>query len=253
MTRTTASLAAILALAPLAASAAPAPEPPRGRVAEYEASARLFGRAGRLEPMAELFERWQFETLRPFQSLTLGSYARAHRNLKLGAFYRVQKGARHDDDWTNDTAGGWSWRQTGNRPENMIVLDATPRVALGRSFVAAFKVRYEHNFFDNHRAVRLEPELSWFWLDGLEARATVSLRHGEYIPLNFGDASVYERSWYLAGLWHATPDVSFGPTAALRDVVWSTSSAYRTASGGGSYRALHRSTVWGATAIIRAL
>lgn len=251
MTRITASLAALLALAPIAASAAPVPQPPRGRVAEYEASARVFGRAGSLEPMAELYERWQFEGLRPFQSLTLGSYARAHRNLKLGVFYRAQKGARHDDDWTVDGAGVWGWRATGNRPENVVVLDATPRAALGKSLVASFKVRYEHNFTNTQRAVRLEPELAWFWLDGLTPRATVFARHGTYLPLNFGEGPFYERSWYLAGLWHATPDVSFGPSAALRDVIWSTSAAYRRASSGDSYRTLHRSVVWGLNLLVR--
>ncbi|UPT74333.1 MAG: hypothetical protein M0D55_00860 [Elusimicrobiota bacterium] len=252
MTRTTASLSALLALAPLAAAAAPIPSVPRGRVAEYEAAARVFARAGRLEPLVELHERWQFEALRPYQSMTLGSYGRAHRNLKLGAFYRVQKGARHDDDWTNDAAGRWDWRATGNRPESMLIVDATPRAALGKSLVAALKVRYEHNFFNGQRAVRLEPELAWFWLDGLTPRATVAVRHGAYLPLNFGQTFYYERSWYLAGLWHAGSSVSVGPTVALRDAVWSTSSAWRAASAGDSYRTLRRSVVWGLHAVIRA-
>lgn len=252
MIRITASLAALLALTPLAASAAPAPQPPRGRVAEYEASARLFGRAGPLEPFAELAERWQFEGREPFQALTLGSYGRAHRNLKLGVFYRAQKGARHDDDWVGDAAGVWGWRATGNRPENVVVLDASPRAALGGGAVASIKVRYEHNFTNGQRAVRLEPELAWFWLDGLTPRATAFLRHGTYLPLNFGEGSFYERSWYLGGLWHATPAFAVGPTVALRDVVWSTSSQYRAASGGDSYRTLYRAVVWGLTAVVRA-
>ncbi len=253
MTKTTASLALVLSLAPLQAGAAPlVPQVPRGRVAEYEAAARVFGRAGILEPLADMHERWEFEGLRPYRALTLGTYARVHRNLKLGLFYRVQKGARHDDDWVTNNPGEWSWRDTQNRPENLLVLDATPRVKLGASITAAFKVRYEHNFFNNHSAIKLEPELAWFCLDGLRPRATVFVRYGDYRPLNFGSGSYYERWWYLAGLWHLDETMSFGPSVAFRDVQWSTSSDFRTASGGDAYRVVRRSVVWGLTLVVRA-
>lgn len=251
MIRITASFL-LLALAASAALAAPAPAVPRGRLPEYEASVRVMGRAGRLEPLADLTERWQFERQRPSRALMLGSYGRVHRNLKLGVFYQVQSGARHDDDWTKDGAGTWLWRPTTNRPENIMILDATPRASLGGRFVGALKVRYEHNYFNGQRSLKLEPEIAWFWLDGLSPKATLFLRHGSYIPLNFGTRSYYERWWYLAGLWHPSPSVSVGPSLALRDVVWTTSSAYAAASRGGSYRVLYRSFVWGFTLLIRA-
>lgn len=211
------------------------------------------GKAGRFEPMVDLTERWQFEGLRPQRSLTLGSYARVHRNLKLGVFYRAAQGLRHDDDWTNNTAGRWFWRPTGNRPENILILDATPRASLGGRFVGALKVRYERNYYNDQASLKLEPELSWFWLEGLEPRGTVFLRHGTYIPLNFGTRNFYERWWYLAGLWHASPTVSVGPSVALRDVLWTPSKAFLAASAPGvSYRVLHRSVVWGLTVLVRA-
>lgn len=95
----------MLALAAAPAFSAPQPSVPRGRVAEYEAAVRVMGRSGRMEPLVDLTERWEFDGLRPRRSLTLGAYARAHRNLKLGVFYQVQNGARHDNDWTNNSAG----------------------------------------------------------------------------------------------------------------------------------------------------
>lgn len=242
----------LLGLVAAPALAAPQPSVPRGRVAEYEASVRVMGRSGRLEPLADLTERWEFDGLRPRRSLTLGTYARAHRNLKLGVFYQAQTGARHDNDWTNNSAGTWFWRPTANRPENVAILDATPRVGLGGRFVGSLKMRYEHNFFNNQRSLKLEPELAWFWLSGLEPRATIFVRHGTYIPLNFGTRSFYERWWYLAGLWHARPSVSVGPSVALRDVVWTTSSAFSAAPGGGSYKVTRKSVVWGLTVLIRA-
>lgn len=249
MTRIIASLA-FAALAAAAAAAAPVPAVPRGRTAEYEASARLSLRAGRFEPLADLTERWQFEGLRPYRALMLGSYARVHRNLKLGAFYRLQYGARHDDDWVKEGTA-WAWRASGGRPESVLVLDATPRASLGGSFTGALKARWERDLYNGQQSLKLEPEVAWFWLDGLEPKATLFARHGTYIPLNFGTRSWYERWWYVGGLWHPSPSVSLGPSAALRDTVWTGSAAFRAASRGASYRVVHRSVVWGFTALVR--
>ena len=232
-----------------------APEVPRGRPLEYEASARYFGKVGPFEPMAETAARWQYDGRRSLRSATLGSYARVARHLKLGAFWCVQYGARHDDDWVRDAPNMWSWRDTTRRPEHVLVLDATPRGELaflpGR-WTASLKLRWEHNFFDKGGTVKVEPELAWFWMDGLTPKATVFLRHGTYLPLNFGGRRVYERWWYLAGLWHAGPGLSVGPSVALRDEFWNTSTSYRTVGPPGSqYRALYRSLVAGLTVVGR--
>lgn len=250
MIKTTAELL-ILILSVRTAAAAPTPQAPGGRSSEYEASARVIGRAGFLEPLAEFAERWQFESRQPTSALTLGAYGRAHRNLKLGVFARVQSGSRHDDDWTNDGAGRWFWRATSGRTEGVLILDATPRMNLGGPFIGSLKIRYEHNTFNGQRTLKLEPEVAWFWLDGLAPKATVFLRHGEYLPLNFGDSPYYERWWYLAGLWHPSSSLSCGPSVALRDTVWSTSADFRRESGGMSYRTLYRAVVWGFTVLLR--
>jgi outer membrane receptor protein involved in Fe transport len=233
------------------------PEAPHGRRPEYETSVRMLGKAGPLEPMADLSGRWQYETLRPARSLTMGAYTRAHKNLKLGLFWRVQSGMRHDDDWVNPAPGVWEWRNTFNRPEQVLVLDASPRVMLpflpGGKWTGSLKVRYEHNFFNSQRSLKLEPELAWFWMEGLNPVATVFARYEHYKPLNFGErGKFYERWWYLAGLWHANPDVSLGPSVALRDELWTASTDYRTATNGGSYKSLWRSWMLGFTVVLRA-
>lgn len=257
MTRITASLAAALACLTAAPAFAQlrAPEVPRGRPLEYEAAARFFAKAGPFEPMAETVGRWQYDDRRLFRSVALGSYARAARHLKVGAFWRVQYGARHDDDWIKDAPGHWFWRDTTSRPEHVLVLDATPRAELPflpGKWTASLKLRWEHNFFDKGGTAKFEPELAWFWVDGLTPRATVFLRHGWYQPLNFGGRRVYERWWYLAGLWHAAPGISVGPSVALRDEFWNASTEYRTAAPAGvGYRALYRSVVAGLTVVGR--
>lgn len=253
MIRTIASAAALALALCVAAQAAPAPQPPRGRQLEYEAAERGFARVGPVEPMAELFERWQYDGQKPYRSAMLGAYGRVERHLKLGAFWKLQYGARHDDDWRRTPQAAWLWRDTSRRPENLFVLDATPRAELSwlpGHWTASFKARYEHNLFDGQQVLELQPELAWFWLDGLRPRATVFLRHGTDLALNFGEALVWRRWWYLAALWHAGP-VSFGPQAALRDETWSASRDFQKFSPGADYKVLYRSVVVGATLVAR--
>ena len=45
--------------------------------------------------------------------------------------------------------------------------------------------------------------------------------------------------------------MSVGPSVALRDTVWTTSSQYQSYSGGGTYRVLYRAVVWGVTVLAR--
>lgn len=249
MIKTTVSLALLLAAA--GAAAAPVPQAPGGRAPEYEATQALTGTAGLFQPLAEATERWQYDGLRPYQELTLGSYARVERHLKVGAFYRVQRGARHDDDWKNDGPGRWSWRDTTRRTEHLLLLDATPRWELpflpGKAWTGSVKLRWEHDFFNEHNSLLVAPELAYFWMDGLTPRATVFLRHESWLPMNFGATTVYERWWYLAALWHARPWLSLGPSVALRDEVWTTATEFRSKFPAADYKVVHRSWVPGLT------
>jgi hypothetical protein len=236
----------LLALAGAAFGAAKAPPPPVGRVAEYEAAQRLFDREGAFEPFLETSERWQYAERRPYRALTAGSYAKVEKHLKVGAFYRLQYGARHNDDWTNPGPGRWEWEDTTRRPEHVLILDASPRVNLFKSFVASMKVRFERNFFSAEDVLKVEPELAYFWMDGLTPRATFFVRHEVDFSLNFGKNPVWQRWYYVAALWHANPHLSLGPKAALREEVWSTSTAFRSsAPSNPGYATLFRSWVLG--------
>ncbi len=243
-----------LALAAAAAAAARAdaiPAAPGGRALEYEADENFFASAGRFEPVVEGTERWQYNDQLPYKDVMLGSYARVERHLKIGAFYELQYGARHNDDWAQTPSGGWGWRHTVGRPESLIVLDATPRTQLnflpGGNWTASLKTRYVCNLYDREETLQLEPELSWFWMDGLSPVATVSLRYQTYLALNFADSPVYERWWYVAALWHATPWLSVGPQLGLRDEIWTTSSEFRSANPGARYAVDYRAWAPGLT------
>jgi len=235
----------------LAASARAANMPPApvGRPVDIEISERALERVGIFQPLAESTQRWQYEGRRLYREGMLGSYARVEKHLKLGAFYRLQYGARHDDDWVRNTQGLWVWRDTTSRPESVLVLDATPRAELpflpGGHWTGTLKLRYERNFTDAQNAFLAAPELAWFWMDGLTPRATVFLRYEAWFPLNFGRTAVYEQWWYLAALWHARPWLSLGPQIALREEVWSTSAEFRTLNPSLNYKTVYRSWVPG--------
>lgn len=247
-------LLAALLLAGAAGAVPVPPQPPVGRAPEYEADERDFTPLGPIQAMGEVEQRWQYDGQLPYNSLMLGGYDRVESHLKLGAFWKLQYGARHDDDWVRTRTGGWVWADTTRRPENLFVLDATPRATvpfLPGHWVASLKTRFSHDLFDGQEVLEVDPELAWFWLDGLRPRATVFVREETDFALNFGESSAWRRWWYLAGLWHATPSISFGPQAALRDERWSTSSDFRTFSRGGTYNVLYRAWVFGGTLVAR--
>lgn len=256
MTKTIISAAAaLLAVSASLARAAGVPQSPAGRPADPEVTERIMRLGGVVEPMAETTQRWQYEGRRLYREAAVGSYFRVEKHLKLGAFYRLEHGVRHDDDWFKDPSGVWAWRNTTGRPESSLILDATPRAELsflpGGRWTGALKLRWERNFFNGQNSLLAAPELAWFWLDGLRPRATVFLRSETWFPLNFGETKVYEQWWYLAALWHARPWLSLGPQVALREETWSTSSEFHEKNPTVSYRTRYRSWVPGFTVVAR--
>lgn len=258
MTKTTASpqvglLLALLAAGPAAAQ--PVATVAHGRPVEFEGSLRAFGKSARWEPMGEFVGRLQFEGRRPMRSLMLGTYHKDAAWLKTGAFVRFQSGMRHDDDWAQRVDGFWEWRDTTDRNETVLVLDATPRAKLswlpGGNWLGLLKTRYEHNTFNGQNLIKLQPELSWFWMRGLVPKAHFALRYEADLAVGFGRQALREQWVYASALWHSPGGLVVGPTAALREGVFETSSDFASQSGGRSYRALWRSYVLGFTAVYR--
>lgn len=246
--------AAALLLA-LPAAAVP-PTAPRGRVIEYENSVRAFWKAGAWEPMGDLTARWEGEEqAQRYRALTVGSYRRVLRHLKVGAFYRLQQGARHDDDWRRREPGSpiWEWEDTRRRSEHLLVLDATPRVQLsflpGKNWVFFFRNQYHYNSFNGQSSLKVSPELAYFWARKDKPLGTVFLMYESTVALNYGVTKVVERWLYLGGLWHAVPGVlSVGPHAALREWTWGTSVH---SPPQDRYRVLQRSLVLGGVLVAK--
>ena len=218
------------ALIVVVAGLAPAehiPAPSAGFI-EFESRTSLLLDLGRLDPLIELEGRFEDEDLEfRYRSLTAGAYIRLLRNLKAGAFYRIQQGARHDDDWIEPAVDVWEWVDSRNRTEQMLILDVSPRFLLdflpGANWVFTVKNRYRYNAFNSQHSLLVRPGVTYFLLRSREPFVNFSLNYGMYIPLNFGETFLYEHGPYLSMLYHLNRNVKLELTGAFRTVIWSTS------------------------------
>ena len=229
-------LAALFAAA--AASAQHVPAFTQGLV-DLQARTQLIATLDSLDLLAEGLGQLNDADLHfGYRSLTLGAYYRVLPNLKLGAFYRLQAGARHDDDVTASTVTqGWSWADTTGRLENVFMADASPRFLLpflpGRDWVLMVKSRFLYNTFNDQASIMARPELTYFWIVDRVPILNASLSYEMYFPLNFGTTLIYEGYPYLTVLWHATPEVGIELSGAYKTTVWSTSREPGLAAGMG--------------------
>ena len=131
------------------------------------------------------------------------------------------------------------------------MLDASPRMALGKTWLGLLKTRYEHNAFNKQNTFKVEPELSWFWMRGLEPQAHLALRYEADLAVDYGPEPLKEQWVYATALWHFPNGLLAGPTAALRDGVFGTSADFSSFSKGGSYKKRWHSYVLGLTVVWR--
>jgi hypothetical protein len=207
------------------------PEPP-GSVVEYEGRVAALASVGDFDPLVELRARVEDDPseLR-YRALTLGSYYRVHRNVKAGAFVRVQQGARHDDDWISPSAGAWEWEDTTDRTEVVAIADVTPRFQLGflpgENWVLAVKGRYELDTYNMEQSIKVRPGLTYFWIVDRNPVLNASLAYEVDFPLNFGSTLIYDRWLYLDVLYHLTPTVKLEASIARRTWTWTDSSDFK--------------------------
>jgi len=194
-------------------------------------------------------------TTRPLEpampSITVGAYVRPVRNLKIGAFYRLQSGVRHDDDWI-DLHPGWAWVDTQDRLEHLVMVDVSPRVLLGflpgRNWVLMLKSRYILNSYNMHHSILLRPGLSYFLMRNREPVLTLTAAYGLYLALNFSERVVYEHAPYMTVTYHTADWLKLEFTGAYRSVVWSTSTDVLAL--GESYDLPARSFVFGVGVVL---
>jgi len=203
---------------------------------ELQSRAQLVANIGSWDVLAELADRLHdLDTpLHSFESVTVGGYYRVIPNLKVGALYRIQAGARHDDDvLANFVTNQWDWSDTSRRLESVLMLDATPRFQLGflpgANWVLMLKGRYLYNTWNGQMSVMARPELTWFWIQDRDPFLNISLSYELYFPVNFGTTIIYQSYPYLTILWHAAPEIGIELAGAYKTTVWSTSASWAAA------------------------
>jgi hypothetical protein len=219
-------IAAVFTAGFLPAYAAHVPVLPDGSV-ELENSVSALFKIGKFTP--SLGVEWRlvdegFES--PYRALTLGSYYRVSKNLKVGAFYRVQQGARHDDDWIV-IGTGWGWRDTKDRTEQVLIADVTPRFLLGflpgENWVFALKNRYLFNAFNDQHTLAVRPGLTYFLLKDRAPFINLTVYYDMYFPLNYGSTLIYAQWPSLDALLHLSTTLKADFSVSYKTVTWSTS------------------------------
>lgn len=208
---------------------------------ELQSRAQLVANIGSWDVLAELLGRLHdLDTpLHSFESVTVGGYYRVIPNLKVGALYRLEAGARHDDDViANQTTQQFDWNDTSQRLESILMLDVSPRFQLGflpgANWVLMLKGRYLYDVWNGQMSVMARPELTWFWIRDRDPFLNISLSYEMYFPVNFGTTFIYQSYPYLTVLWHAAPELGIEFAGAYKTTVWSTSTSWAQA-GWSSY------------------
>lgn len=222
--------------------------PSQGGMFEFEGRTSLLLDLGRFDPLIELDGRLEDTELEfRYRSLTAGAYLRLHKNLKVGAFYRVQQGVRHDDDWIEPTVDWWEWVDSTNRSEQVLIADVSPRFLFdflpGENWVFAVKNRYHYNTYNGQHSLMVRPGLTYYLLRNRDPLLNLSFNYGFYIPLNFGDTFLYEHEPYLSVLYHLNRNIKLELTTAFKTVIWSTSDD--SWANGDTYAVPNRSFVVG--------
>jgi hypothetical protein len=222
---------------------------PRGFAPELDL--RAFVRQGVWTAHLGVKGAWTTDA-RAERRLLVGAYAQPWRNLRLGAFYQLQYGVRHDEDWVKTDV--WHWQDTGDRAEHLLVLDASPRVELaflpGENWMGELKIRWAYSSFNHQQTLRLRPGLTYFWLREGQAFLSFFAQYEGYFPLNYGEKTLYETWAYLGAIYHVSPIVQLGGYGALRTEFWTSPAAF-TATTGRTWRVEADSTVLGLLAIIQ--
>lgn len=174
---------------------------------DLEGRIAMMATAGKWNPYVEVKGVFDSDGSKaPYSSLSAGTYFRAAPWLKVGAFYRLQIGARYVDDWTVALPDNHSWNDVSGRTENLIYLDATPRFLLpwlpGRNWVLPVKIRYFYNFRNSDQTMLLRPGLTYVIMPNRKPLVTLSFNYSLYFALNHNEVPLYAQGPYLTVLGH---------------------------------------------------
>jgi len=176
---------------------------------DLEGRTAIMATIGKWNPYLELKEQYHGDDNQfRYTSLSAGTYFKLTDWLKLGAFYRLQSGARHLEDWQFEAGPPdrqW-WADTRGRFEHLLYFDATPRILLpwmpGKNWVAPLKLRYFYNITNGDHNLLIRPGLTFVIMPDRKPLLNLTLNYKLYFALNSGEIPLYSHGPYFSVLGH---------------------------------------------------
>ncbi len=149
-----------------------------------------------------------------YQQYLLGSYFRLSKRFRAGLFLQAEKGLRWDSDWKKDTT--WEWQNIQNRWDYSTLFDVTYTNFLFKNTLWEWKNRISYYHSRDALLVKTRPGLRHFILKFGKPLWQIYFELEAYLPVNYGENTLYEYWLYSGALYQFTDEFSIGPLISYR-------------------------------------
>lgn len=181
---------------------------------EYGIDIRLLRKIRRFILLVETKNRKELGETN-YHQLMVGSYYRLTKRFRVGFFLQGEKGLRWDADWEKATV--WDWDDIGSRWDFSSVFDVTYNDLLSKNWIWEFKSRFLYYHSRDALLWKPRPGLRYFFLKHGQPLWQIYSEIEAYVPVNYGESSIYEYWIYLGALYQATSQFSIGPVISYRE------------------------------------
>ncbi len=181
---------------------------------------RVFAKRGDTTYVAELKVQQESELIS--KSFRLGGSRRIFSHLKIGAYYLLQNGVLHNEDWVQNPDQNWGWRDTSSRVEHALMVEVTPQTVLpsDENWIAECKTRIVFNAFNQQWTLKVRPGVSYLWTKQDRPFLSFFSQLEFYLPLNYGKSIIYETWLYFGALYYYSTTFQLGGYGAWKTVKW---------------------------------
>lgn len=181
---------------------------------EYGIDFRALKKYRRYIFLAETKNRQEL-TDHAYNQVMLGSYYRITKRFRMGLFFQAEQGLRWDEDWAKGAV--WRWQDMNSRWDYSTVVDTTYTDKINRNWLWEMKGRLYYYHSRDALQLRLRPGLRYFVIKEGKPIWQLFTEVEGYIPLNYGQKSLYEYWIYAGSLYQLTPKFALGPVLAWRE------------------------------------
>lgn len=151
-----------------------------------------------------------------YNQLLVGSYYRLTKRFRMGGFIQAEQGLRWDEDWRRISTQ-WQWQNTNARWDFSTVLDATYNDKITNKLLWEMKTRVYYYHSRDALQLRLRPGLRYFVMRGGKPQWQIFTEFEGYLPVTYGNTSLYEYWLYIGTLYQLTENFALGPVVSFRE------------------------------------